>query len=223
MAVQIKGQKERQKIVEFSTEIFLAEAAARPDDPNNGGKMYASNPATDADSKQLAAYIESLAAALPETQSSAITCNRCQMTIHVRTGGRTDRRITRKLWRCLCGSTELPGALPNSPRSAGTSIQVAQSGQWKRSCRSAATTSPIPSLSIADRIDAFGRPLTAVELAKLLGVSRITIFKLAKADRIPSFKVATCVRFDPHAVARWLRAQSSSAASRGTHSSAIRY
>jgi excisionase family DNA binding protein len=59
--------------------------------------------------------------------------------------------------------------------------------------------------SLADRIEGFGHALTAVELAELLAVSRITIFKQAKAGRIPSFRIGTCVRFDPRAVANWLR------------------
>jgi len=50
-----------------------------------------------------------------------------------------------------------------------------------------------------------GRALTAEELAEMLTVSRITIFKQAKAGRIPSFRIGTCVRFDPRAVAQWLR------------------
>jgi excisionase family DNA binding protein len=47
--------------------------------------------------------------------------------------------------------------------------------------------------------------LTAEELAKFLSVSKVTIFKQAAAGRIPSFRVGTCVRFDPRAVAQWLR------------------
>jgi len=64
------------------------------------------------------------------------------------------------------------------------------------------TTEP---LFLADRIEQIGRALTANELAEMLTVSRITIFKLAKAGRIPSFRVGTCVRFDPRSVAQWLR------------------
>ena len=60
-------------------------------------------------------------------------------------------------------------------------------------------------LSLPDRIEQTGRAMTADELAALLNVSRITIFKQAKAGRIPSFRVGTCVRFDPHSVAQWLR------------------
>jgi excisionase family DNA binding protein len=63
------------------------------------------------------------------------------------------------------------------------------------------------SVTLADHIEGFGRALTADELAGFLAVSRVTIFKHAKAGRIPSFRVGTCVRFDPRAVARWLRNQ----------------
>jgi excisionase family DNA binding protein len=60
-------------------------------------------------------------------------------------------------------------------------------------------------MSLPDRIERIGRALTADELARMLTVSRITIFKQAKAGRIPSFRMGTCVRFDPKMVAQWLR------------------
>ena len=47
--------------------------------------------------------------------------------------------------------------------------------------------------------------LTAKTLAQLLRVSQVTIYKLAKAHKLPSFRVGTAVRFDPRAVAQWLR------------------
>jgi excisionase family DNA binding protein len=47
--------------------------------------------------------------------------------------------------------------------------------------------------------------LNAAQLAAILNISKITIFKQAKAGRIPSFRIGTCVRFDPRAVANWLR------------------
>jgi excisionase family DNA binding protein len=59
--------------------------------------------------------------------------------------------------------------------------------------------------SLPDRIEQSGHALTAVELAELLAVSRITVFKLAKAGRRPSFRIGTCVRFDPKVMATWLR------------------
>ena len=64
-----------------------------------------------------------------------------------------------------------------------------------------------PRLTLADQIERCERALTAKELAFLLAVSEVTIFKQAKAGRIPSFRVGTCVRFDPRAVACWLRTQ----------------
>lgn len=67
------------------------------------------------------------------------------------------------------------------------------------------TSSSTEPLSLADRIERIGRALTANELAGMLSVSKITIFKQAKVGRIPSFRVGSCVRFDPHSVARWLR------------------
>lgn len=63
------------------------------------------------------------------------------------------------------------------------------------------------SATLADKIERTGHALTADELARVLSVSRITIFKQAKAGRIPSFRIGTCVRFDPKTVAEWLRAQ----------------
>ena len=67
--------------------------------------------------------------------------------------------------------------------------------------------SACPQLALADRIERFGGALTARQLSELLTVSSITIFKLAKAGRMPSFRIGSCVRFDPKAVASWLRRQ----------------
>ena len=66
---------------------------------------------------------------------------------------------------------------------------------------------PTTFTSLADQIENTGHALTANELAELLSVSRITVFKQAAAGRIPSFKIGTCVRFDPHSIAAWLRKQ----------------
>jgi excisionase family DNA binding protein len=38
----------------------------------------------------------------------------------------------------------------------------------------------------------------------MLGLSKITIYKLAAKGSIPSFRIGTAVRFDCRAVARWL-------------------
>jgi excisionase family DNA binding protein len=60
-------------------------------------------------------------------------------------------------------------------------------------------------LSLAEELSQIEGAITADKLAKILGVSKITIFKMAKAGRIPSFRVGTCVRFDPRKVADWVR------------------
>jgi excisionase family DNA binding protein len=60
-------------------------------------------------------------------------------------------------------------------------------------------------LSLADRIERMERALTADDLASMLTVAKVTIFKQAKAGRIPSFRIGSCVRFDPKRVAQWLR------------------
>ena len=59
--------------------------------------------------------------------------------------------------------------------------------------------------SLADLIENTGHALTANELGTILAVSHKTIFKQAQQGRIPSFRIGTCVRFDPCAVAQWLR------------------
>jgi excisionase family DNA binding protein len=50
--------------------------------------------------------------------------------------------------------------------------------------------------------------ITASEVAEFLSLSRITIYKMAKAGRIPSFRIGAAVRFDPCAIAQWLRENS---------------
>ena len=60
--------------------------------------------------------------------------------------------------------------------------------------------------SIADLIEKLNHALTAEELGEFLNISAVTIYKHAKVGRIPGcFRIGTCVRFDPKAVAEWLR------------------
>ena len=62
-------------------------------------------------------------------------------------------------------------------------------------------------LSITERLERFDHALTAAEVASLLSVSKITIFKHARTGRIPSFRIGTLVRFNPQTLAKWLRTQ----------------
>jgi excisionase family DNA binding protein len=60
--------------------------------------------------------------------------------------------------------------------------------------------------SIADHIENLNHALTAEELGDFLNISAVTIYKHAKVGRIPGcFRIGTCVRFDPKAIAAWLR------------------
>jgi excisionase family DNA binding protein len=60
-------------------------------------------------------------------------------------------------------------------------------------------------MSIFDKLEKIDRAITAEELARLLCVSHVSVFRWAKSGRIPSFRIGTCVRFDPRAIADWLR------------------
>jgi len=59
--------------------------------------------------------------------------------------------------------------------------------------------------SLPQRIERIKTAMTANEVAELLAISPITVYKMAKAGRLPSFRVGTAVRFDPRAIAEWLR------------------
>ena len=59
--------------------------------------------------------------------------------------------------------------------------------------------------TLADYLSELDHCLTAPELARILGIHRITVYKLATAGEIPSFRIASAVRFDPRAIARWMR------------------
>jgi excisionase family DNA binding protein len=61
--------------------------------------------------------------------------------------------------------------------------------------------------SLASRVKGMHGALHADELAKLLGVAKVTILRRAKRGMIPSFRIGTMVRFDPQAISRWLLEQ----------------
>lgn len=99
--------------------------------------------------------------------------------------------------------------------SAQSRVESSLATTWKRNAATSAELQALLAgyqslermepLSLAERIERMEGALTAEQLAKLLNVSKVTIFKQAKAGRIPSFRVGTCVRFDPRVLAGWLR------------------
>ena len=67
---------------------------------------------------------------------------------------------------------------------------------------------------LADLIDSKTRALLVSEVATLLHVSGRQIYKLAAENRIPHLRIAGCIRFDPAALAIWLREKSATEAKR---------
>jgi excisionase family DNA binding protein len=59
--------------------------------------------------------------------------------------------------------------------------------------------------SLAQHIENWGRALTAPELAALLSVHVLTIYRLAKSGHIPCYRIGSSLRFDPRRVAQYLR------------------
>jgi excisionase family DNA binding protein len=60
-------------------------------------------------------------------------------------------------------------------------------------------------VNLAQKIERMGRALTADDLAELLSVSKVGVYKLAAEGKIPHFRIGVSLRFDPHSVAGWLR------------------
>ncbi|MGH9521053.1 MAG: helix-turn-helix domain-containing protein [Terriglobales bacterium] len=58
--------------------------------------------------------------------------------------------------------------------------------------------------SLPERLLAIDRALTAPELATLLNVHKLTIYRAVKEGRLPAFRIFSCLRFDPRSVAQWL-------------------
>jgi excisionase family DNA binding protein len=64
---------------------------------------------------------------------------------------------------------------------------------------------PEPSGDLASKIDQLSGLLTVRQLISLVGMSRTTIYEYVTAKRIPYLRIGTMIRFDPHAIAEWLR------------------
>ncbi len=60
-------------------------------------------------------------------------------------------------------------------------------------------------MSLADSLHGKARALTVGDVATLLNVSERQVYKLAAERHIPSFRIGGSIRFDPVAIANWLR------------------
>ena len=63
----------------------------------------------------------------------------------------------------------------------------------------------IDNTSLADFIGQLRNLLTAIELGEYLKLSSKTIFQWSKQGRIPVIRMGSALRFDPKAIAAWLR------------------
>jgi excisionase family DNA binding protein len=70
-----------------------------------------------------------------------------------------------------------------------------------------ATASTASTASIAEQIEGIDHALTAEEIATMLSVSKIMIYKLARKNRIPHIRIGSLVRFCGKRVAEWIRSK----------------
>jgi excisionase family DNA binding protein len=58
---------------------------------------------------------------------------------------------------------------------------------------------------LTDCLDGKRRALVVTDIAELLSISERQVYKLVAAHSIPCFKIGGSIRFDPSAIAVWLR------------------
>ena len=62
---------------------------------------------------------------------------------------------------------------------------------------------------LAEIVEGKKEALRVAEVARILDVSIKKIYRMAAKGQIPSLKISNSIRFDPPAIAIWLRSQSS--------------
>jgi excisionase family DNA binding protein len=60
-------------------------------------------------------------------------------------------------------------------------------------------------MTLSEKIEAIDHAITAAELAALLHLGKTAIYDMAHRSAIPHYRISGSVRFDPHAIAEWLR------------------
>lgn len=63
-------------------------------------------------------------------------------------------------------------------------------------------------MGLADFVEGKPRALLVSELADLLNISTRQVYNLVAKHRVPHLRIAGCIRFDPLALAIWLRQKS---------------
>jgi excisionase family DNA binding protein len=59
--------------------------------------------------------------------------------------------------------------------------------------------------SLAVEFENMNHALRVSEVAKMLATSKMTIYRLVEHGTIPHFRIGCSIRFDPKAIADWLR------------------
>ncbi len=59
--------------------------------------------------------------------------------------------------------------------------------------------------SALEKLSTFKRQITAPEVAEITGLHKLTVYRLAKSGRLQCYRIASSLRFDPAAVAEYLR------------------
>jgi excisionase family DNA binding protein len=67
--------------------------------------------------------------------------------------------------------------------------------------------------SLAVELERMPHALRASELAKILSTSKMTIYRRVEQGTIPYFRDGRLIRFDPQAVADWIRSKMSTSRS----------
>jgi excisionase family DNA binding protein len=64
---------------------------------------------------------------------------------------------------------------------------------------------PEPHRDLASEVEVLPGLLTIVQLIPLLGISRTSLYDMVTRKRIPYLRIEGMIRFDPRAIAAWLR------------------
>ena len=59
--------------------------------------------------------------------------------------------------------------------------------------------------SALEKLSTYERQITAPEVAEITGLHRLTVYRLAKTGCIPCYRISGSLRFDPRAIADYLR------------------
>ena len=65
----------------------------------------------------------------------------------------------------------------------------------------------LPSADLISQLKQHKGAIRVSELARILTVSRTTVYSLINAGRIPHYRVGDCIRLDPVRIASWLAKQ----------------